>query len=463
MNPRSLLACLILATPSLHAAAGTGMIRFFNQNQLPGEVSAIEKDLIRWDSPQLEKPTPFFMKQVLEINQTPKTPETKEVCEAVISLTNGDSLRGQLSSVTDQAIELDTWYAGKLTLQRPMVESVKIIDRPKIVYQGPDGLDGWKRVDEETAWTFESGRFKSKGPGQIARDVNMPQTCRLAFDLSWRSSLRARIVVCSDDTSTKEPSNAYDLIIQRKYVYLRKRWSNNGGGGTNILGQTVGVPEFSENEKARVELCIDRKKGVFNFLVDGRSVAVWNDADFKEGAMGGGLHFIAEDSTPLSVSRIEVSEWDGVIERQPAAPTANFDQEDEDPDTKTPPKKEEPTPGKMTLRNGDTLMGEVLGIEKGVMRVKTSYAELKMPVSRLKTIALKPVEREEAMLKNGDVRAWFPDGSRVVFRLDTAAADGLQGFSQNFGSATFKPEAFNRIEFNLYDPKFQTLRGEKMW
>lgn len=462
MNPRSLLAFLILATPALHAASGAGTIRFLNQNQLPGEVASIEKDLIRWDSPQLEKPAPFFMKQVLEINQTPKTPATNEICEAVVSLTNGDSLRGQLSSVTDQAIELDTWYAGKLTLQRPMVESVKIIDRPKLVYQGPDGLEGWNRGDGEATWSFESGRFKSKGPGQIARDVKMPPTSRLAFDLTWRSSLRARIVVCSDDVSSREPSNAYDLIIQRKYVYLRKRWSSNGGGGTNILGQTVNVPEFSENEKARVELCIDRKKGAFNFIVDGRSVAVWSDADFKEGAMGGGLHFIAEDSTPLTVGRIEVSEWDGVIERQPASEDPNLAEEEEEA-VKNPPKTEEPAPGKMTLRNGDTLVGEVLGIDKGIMRVKTSYAELRMPVSRLKTIALKPVEREEAMLKNGDVRAWFPDGSRVVFRLDSSTAEGLRGFSQNFGEATFKPEAFNRIEFNLYDPKFQSLRGEKMW
>lgn len=463
MNPRALLAFLLLAVPSLQAATDSGMIRFFNQDQLPGGVASIEKDLIRWDSPHLEKPAPFFMKQVLEINQTPKPHETKEPCEAVITLTNGDSLRGQLSSVTDQAIELQTWYAGKLTLQRPMVESVKIIDRPKLVFQGPDGLEGWKRVDSEKAWTFESGRFKSSGPGQIARDVKMPATCRVAFDLTWRSSLRARIAVCTDDVTTKEPSNAYDLMIQRKYVYLRKRWSTNGGGGTNILGQTVNVPEFTENEKARVELCIDRKKGVFNFIVDGRSVAVWNDADFKDGAMGGGLHFIAEDSTPLTVSRIEVSEWDGVVERQPSAEDPFLNEEDEDGQKAPPKNKEEVPAGRMILRNGDSLQGEVLGIENGIMRVKTSYSELKMPVSRLKTIALKPVEREEAMLKNGDVRAWFPDGSRVVFRLDAAAADGLQGFSQNFGTATFKPEAFNRIEFNLYDPKFQTLRGEKMW
>jgi len=464
MNPPTPLTYLLLSLAAAGADVGTGAIRFFNQDLLPGAVSGIEKDLIRWSSPQLEAPVPFFMNQVLEINQTANTTNVTATCEAVVSLTNGDSLRGQLAAVSDEAIELDTWYAGKLILKRPMVESVKIIDRPKLIYQGPDGMEGWKRPDDAKAWTFEAGRFKSNAPGQIARDVKLPAVNRIAFDLNWRSSLRARIIVCSDDVNSANPSNAYDLIIERRYVYFRKRWNSNGNGGNNILGQTVNVPEFSTNEKARVELCVDRKKGVFNFIVDGRSVAVWNDNDVKEGTMGGGLHFVAADASPLTISRIEVSEWDGVVERQPQAEDMLMGAGEEDGEPKaTKPNDEKPQAGRMTLRNGDTLQGEVLGIDKGVVRVKTSFEELKLPVSRLRNIALKPAERDEAILKNGDVRAWFPDGSRVVFRLDGNTADGLQGYSQNFGATTFKYDAFNRIEFNLYDPKFQTQRGEKTW
>lgn len=457
---RPLLAILLLSHAS--AAPGSGTIRFFNQDQLAGEISTIEKDLIRWNSPQLEKPAPFFTNQVLEISQPPAAHNSQANCEAVVVLTNGDSLRGQLSAVNDQSIELDTWYAGKISLKRAMVESLKIVDRPKLFYQGPEGLEGWKRVDDPKAWTFEAGLFKSHAAGQIARDVKMPAVCKVAFDLTWRSSLRARIIVRSDDITTKDPSNAYDLIIQRKYVYLRKRWNSNGNAGNNVLGPTVNVPQFSENEKARIELCIDQKKGVFNLLVDGLPVAVWNDNDFKEGSMGGGLHFIAEDSLPLSIGRIEVSEWDSVVERMPEAENP-IQAEPEEGEVKEAPAKEVPNTGHMTLRNGDTLTGEVLSTENGIVRVKTHFEELKLPVSRLKTIALKAVDHEEAILRNGDVRAWFPDGSRIIFHLDAATPDAIQGSSQNFGTVSFKPSAFNRIEFNLYDPKFQTLRGEKTW
>lgn len=462
MITRTLLASLLLTSGPLLADAGPGNIRFFNQDILPGSVTAIEKDLIRWSSPELEAAAPFFMNQVLEINQTPAAPTIDAKCEAIVSLTNGDSLRGQLAGVSDSEIELDTWYAGRVTLRRPMVEGVRIIDRPKMIFQGPEGLDGWKRLDDEKAWSFEFNRFKSSGRGQIARDVKMPEVSRTAFDLVWRSQPHFRVFFCSDNANTKDPSNFYELTVLRRSVSLRKHWNHNGDAGNNSIGQSFNVPEFSENEKARVELCIDRKKGVFNLIIDGRSVAVWNDPEFKKGAMGGGLHFQAEDSSPLTLSRIEITEWDGTVEHQPTPENLDAAEEEENQEKETS-KKEEPTPGRMTLRNGDTLFGEVLGIEKGIMRVKTSFQELKLPVSRLKTIALKPVEREEAILKNGDVRAWFPDGSRVVFRLDAASPDALQGFSQNFGNASFKPSAFSRVEFNLYDPKFQTLRGEKTW
>jgi hypothetical protein len=57
---------------------------------------------------------------------------------------------------------------------------------------------------------------------------------------------------------------------------------------------------------------------------------------------------------------------------------------------------------------------------------------------------------EEAKLYAADVRATLADGSRMVFRLDGVEENALIGFSQNFGTARFRKDAFKRIEFNLY-------------
>lgn len=448
------------------AAPPSGIIRFATpeKDKLTGVVTAIEKDQVVWDSPLLEKPSPFLLSKVIEITQLANTPEIPANYETVVTLTNGDTLHGQLASVTDQAIELDTWYAGKLSINRLTVENVKIVDRPKVLFRGPDSLDGWTRTgnQRDRAWTYEGGSFVSNAAGGISRDLQLPEQCRIAFDLEWRTKLRLRMVCCSDRIDSDSPANAFELVIQQRFLYLRKRWSTDKRTEQNILGPSQNVSEFNENEKARVEFCIDRKKGVYNLIVDGRSVALWNDNEPKAGTMGGGLHFISEEmNNNLRISRIEVTPWDGVVEQMPDPEDLNAAERQENEEKER--KEKEAAGGRMILRNGDSLAGEVLGIRDGIMKVKTQFSELDLPVSRLKTISLKPVPLETAILKNGDVRAWFPDGSRVVFRLDSSTADGLTGFSQNFGTATFQRAAFSRIEFNLYAPEFQALRGEKSW
>lgn len=467
MKTHLFTAILLSAGPSSFGdTPAGGSIRFAtpDKDKLTGAISEIGKDEIIWNSPLLEKPSPFLLNRVVEITQSAVTPDSEANHETVVTLTNGDTLHGQLSSVTDQTIELNTWYAGKISLNRLMVESVKVIDRPKIFFRGPDSLDGWTRTgnQKDHAWTYEDGRFVSHAAGGISRDLNLPEVCKVSFDLHWKSRLRLRLISCSDSIDQEAPPNAFELVIQQRYLYLRKRWRADNRSEQNIIGPSQNVSEFMENEKARIEFCIDRKNGVFNLIVDGKSVGIWNDNEPKVGTMGGGLHFITEDNNGgVSISRIEITPWDGVVEQVPDPEDPNLAERQAAEEREK--KEKEAAGGRMTLRNGDTLAGEVLGIHDGLMKVKTAFTEIDLPISRLKNISLKPVSQETAMLKNGDVRAWFPDGSRVIFRLDSSTADTLTGFSQNFGTATFRRSAFSRIEFNLYSPEFQALRGEKSW
>ena len=109
------------------------------------------------------------------------------------------------------------------------------------------------------------------------------------------------------------------------------------------------------------------------------------------------------------------------------------------------------------------LEGEVTSIQDGPIAVKTGLGEIKIPVARLRSVALKKVDLEKAKLRNGDIRAWFPDGSSIVFRLDEVGDGTLTGYTQNFGTATFKLSAFNRIEFNIHDPGFENQRALDDW
>ncbi|HEY8961516.1 MAG TPA: hypothetical protein VIM57_04860 [Luteolibacter sp.] len=463
MNLRLLALLLAWPLPSTLADdVSDGVIRFANQNQLTGTLDSLSLDRLIWNSPQLEHPAPFLLDQVLDVTLPAELPELKADHDAILTLTNGDILRGQLSSVTDQTIELDTWYGGRLTIKRPMVASLKITGRPKLYYRGPDSLDGWEQTTtgDRKAWQYENRSFRSNASGGLGRDLHLPDQCRISFDLAWRSSLRLRLMIFSDNAATDSPQNTYELGWQRRYAEMRKRTGGNNRSAWPILGQAH-VPESAQNEKAHIDLYCDRAKGLFNFVVDGRSIALWNDPDPKQALTGGCLHFISEDSSPLRISRLEVSGWNGVVENLPEDEDLNA-QEQRELEAKTEAEAEK-TGGLMKLRNGDVLAGDVLAIRNGVMKVKTSFGEINLPVSRLRTIALKPSEYDEAKWNRGDIRGWLPDGGRVTFRLDEATGKTLTGFSQNFGSATFKADAFNKLEFNIYNSEFEAGRKDSEW
>ena len=48
-----------------------------------------------------------------------------------------------------------------------------------------------------------------------------------------------------------------------------------------------------------------------------------------------------------------------------------------------------------------------------------------------------------------NIRAYFPEGGNVTMQLTQWDAKGCTGTSPNFGKATFSPDAFAKITFNL--------------
>jgi hypothetical protein len=216
----------------------------------------------------------------------------------------------------------------------------------------------------------------------------------------------------------------------------------------------------------RVEIRASTKSNRIALTINDRIVEVWNDPDARKAQLGKALHFIVGSPLPHRISNIRVAPWDGVIDQMPE-PQLGFGMRFGMPGLRDipapPPVTEKPDKERMELANGDSLTGEVTSIRDGTIAIKTPLGDVSLPVSRLRTLALKPVEAERCIRRNGDVRAWFPDGSSIVFRLDECGDGTLTGSSQNFGSATFSLDAFNRIEFNIYSRQYEELRSGGQW
>ena len=156
MKPLSLIPCLVPMLAGFAAANDPeAVVRFSNNDRLTGSVVSLSADTLVWKSPVLEKPTPFFLRRVMDISLPSAEPDHAAEHEATLKLTNGDTVCGQLASVTDDSITMDTWYAGRLTLNRLMVTDVKITAKSSYVYRGPNGMEDWKQpaAKNRSAWT----------------------------------------------------------------------------------------------------------------------------------------------------------------------------------------------------------------------------------------------------------------------------------------------------------------------
>jgi hypothetical protein len=442
----------LLLTPAM-AGGIEGQVRFVNGDLLSGQPGEInEQGHMMWTAANLlHQPGAIRLDTILDLRlEGGQIPATSANHDALLTLTNGDTVRGQLSALDDSQVTLDTWYAGQLRIRRSMASSLEVLRSERAVYSGPDAIENWSISGGKTAWSFHNGQLVSKGDGCIAREIELPDKCRISFTLAWRSNLKFRVLLFSNDGESATPENCYDLVCQRRFVYLRKRWmSGRGGGGSRTIGQPANIRELADKEKVHMEFFIERKTGTITFYVDGRQVQTWSDDDPEIGSFGNWLHFISEDY-PLRISQLRASPWKGELPESPGTG------EDEGPAL-------EEEGQKIRLQNGDVVIGEIGEIEEGVLSIKTKHADIRIPVDRMRTINLAGGDYEEPKLMNGDVRGWLREGGRITFQLKSFSGNTLTGYSQTFGETKFDLNAFSRLEFNIHTEELDALRHTPNW
>jgi len=444
---------MVMAMVSTYGADEQGMLHFLNDDSLPGKFRSLDPEHITWDSRALTVPASFFTDKVrdLRLPGVIHIPDSAVGHEATLTLMNGDTVRGQLGLVTETEIALDTWYAGRLVFRRVMVRDLAIREMPEYLYRGPLAIDEWTQTPEPGTWDMTNpGELAAAGSGGIAKKMPFPEEFTIEFEVQWKGAFLLNLIVLSDDVETDSPENGYELIFQSHSVHLRRC------GQRQWIGHSPRTRALRQDEKAHIRLRVSAPTGQFAFYINDKIIDVWTDPEFNAEKLGNGLHFISRDNSPIAISRIDLSKWNGIVEqRADQRPVGvgmrqmgwGFDDEPEES------AEEESGNGTMVLRNGDRVRGTVMAIKDGMITLVTPYREVKLPVERLRTLSLPPVDLEEPKRENGDVRAWFTDGGSIVFRLEGVSEDGtkLSGYSQTFGNAVFDLSAFNRLEFNIYD------------
>jgi hypothetical protein len=447
------LSIIILLSSLCFAGQDVATVRFDNGDQLSGNIVSLNLQTLTWQSELLQNQAKFRVDQIKELELPSKLNAItqEEGHEAVLELSNGNSVKGMLVGLNDNEIYLNTWFGGKMAFSKSNVKSITISRANKTIYRGPTGLEDWKVIGSENSWVYSNNEFTANQVAGIAREFNFSDEFKIGYNTSWKSMLRSRVILFTSDLSSTTPQSGYEIIIQGNSIRLKRLTDN-----IPLSAASRNTTRITPNDIARIEICVSRRTKKIHIFIDDIFRSSFHDEKMED-INGKGLIFNSDTENEIKLSDILISEWDGHIEKtEDIEEGQEFEFDRFNRGVITPPTKtKELADGRMMLANGDTVEGEILGIEAEMIKIKTPFTEVKFPIHRIKNIPLKKLNPiPTARLNNGDVSAVFADGSKLVFRLDEVKDGKIIGYSENFGRAEFLQSAFKRIEFDLY-PKYK--------
>jgi len=411
---------------------------FRNGDMLRGSLlSVLPESAVRWSHPDAKQPIEFALTNVVQIKLVGKPAGTTKEGGAIVRLTNGDELRGEIVSLDAEKLTLATWYAGQVQIQRTMLQSIvpQTATRATLLAE-LTGTDGWVRPQGDNAWTYRNGAFVSATAGSIGRDLKMGDRMRMDFDLSWRNFPYLQVGLYTDNLENLY-GNSYMLQISGNTVYLQRGRARN----FNNLGGSVNLENFQQRGRAKLTVLVDKPKRSVTLLVDGVMAKQWVDpAEFAGG--GTGLMFQSQGQGPMRLANLAVTDWDGELDTGGSKAAAK--QEDI-----------------IRFVNNDKVSGQLKSIANKLISFGTAFATLDIPAERAVEIEFATEKAERARRQTQDVRAVFHDGGGVTVALEKLDDQSLVGTSENFGKRTFARSAFRELRIHIYDETAQPAKEDE--
>lgn len=427
---------VILLAATIQAGADDAL-RFLNRDTLRGTlVQATPGEGLQFRHPHAATPIAFDLGKLAELQLGPRPPRGSRMLHSMtVELTNDDRWTGEVVALDDQALTLDTWYAGRVRLARPMVRRVDCrVAMPGAWYAGPTSLAEWGSPDNRNAWSYRGGKLYSTFGqyGSIYRDMKLPARVNVEFDLAWRGQFYANVGLYCNGVG-----QGYMLQLQNEYAHLRRA----SPGRHDNLGNSVPLPGLRQKSAVRVGLRGDVAKKTITLYLDGKLAHQWTDPN-AEALAGPGLMFMSQGQGQLRIGAISVTEWDGRLDSE--VPEGNTSSED-----------------LVVLRNQDKVSGQITGIDGQTLALTNSFAAVKIPLERVAAVALAATTSARPRRQAADVRAFFPDRTQITVALETLDDRGLTGTSETCGKLTVPLDAITRLQFQPYTPA--TKADEDDW
>lgn len=442
---RIILFAVLAANPAVAAPeSAPNSLTFRNGDLLYGELISIDPhEAVRWKHPDASTPIDFKPDTVAAIDfpsPTNSIPRGEHACRLLLA--NGDTLEGDLVSFENQKLVLQTWYAGRLTIPRSLLQLLVLEPQAPVIFDSITGLEGWTQASaaagipgETGHWSYRNGAFYASKPASIARGLNLPDVAEIRFDLAWRGNLNLAIALYTDSlqpilVTAKDQAPDfgafYSLRLQDSFSFNVDLWPIKKAERLRPLGQLF-IPSLNNKDKLHVDILVSKPQHRIMLLLDDAPVKDWVDPE-GFAAEGKGMRFVQNSGTALKLSNLHITEWDGMFPEISGETT-------------------ETTQDVVWSENRNKIAGTVETITREKLTVHTTNGPVTVPLAQVKTIdfAHRPEGSPPAL--PAMVRATFAQGGGVTFILERWRPNEMTVLSPDFGRAKINPAAFTRLEF----------------
>ncbi|HEV8543022.1 MAG TPA: hypothetical protein VGR78_11570 [Verrucomicrobiae bacterium] len=426
-----LAAFLAPRAPALDAAGRTGILQFLDNSSLHGVLSQIdETNGLKWAYPGAKTPLQFSLSNVASLRFEKAEPAPHAFTAACrFHFRNGDELIGNIREIKEEKLHFQSWFGDNVEASIDSLSAIMFSSKGyNLLYEGPTSLDGWRTTRSPKSWEYKDGAFIANGADQLGRDFALSGSATLEFDLSWNGAFSLMIALYAQNIDRFDyTTSAYLVYLGTGAISVQRV---QAGAGAIMLGQTQ-VPEMLRRNRMHFEIRCNKEDATISLFADGKFIQRWKDNN-PGGfiAKGGGILFFSQvEPRSLKLSNIRVAEWDGRYEP--------------DAQTNAPPNMDV-----VFLANRDKVFGKVTALEETRATVETKQTRLDIPLARVTQIRF----ANESSLTNsapGEVRASFPGGERVVFKLEKWDGKEVKGTSKTFGALAFDPKNIREVQFNL--------------
>jgi hypothetical protein len=235
-----------------------------------------------------------------------------------VELVNGDVIPCAIVEMDGRGVLVDSPVLGKLRIERRHLAAMQFgVHARQVVYEGPRDGGEWTHPDDgDTTWNFKDEALVAEGQAFASRDVKLPESFVLKFELEWERNAMPNLQVyfCDPLVAAGERCDRYYLQFGSAGLEL-KRESATGKRYTTIAFVNRMPGEFRDR-KLRVELEVDRRDSSLRLMLNDNA-----DGKFKDlvGSVpaGGGMALVsqASDGVVQSLRGIAVRESDATPQR----------------------------------------------------------------------------------------------------------------------------------------------------